>query len=104
MKELFFFVLESCIVEEIRLRFYTGKKEFMESIKHKMQGLIRDKEEAVERAIQLEAEKQEKEDLAKEVELTCNLNACKFARILQSKYLKNKISFVMVRNFGGNDE
>lgn len=39
----------------------------MESIKHKMQGLIKDKEEAVERAVQLETEKQEKEDRAKEV-------------------------------------
>ena len=32
-----------------------------------MQGLIKDKEEAVERAVQLEAEKQEKENRAKEV-------------------------------------
>ena len=32
-----------------------------------MQGLIKDKEEAVEKAIQLESEKQEKENKGKEV-------------------------------------
>ena len=32
-----------------------------------MEGLIKDKEEAIERAVQLETEKVEKEDQAKEV-------------------------------------
>ena len=40
----------------------------MESIKHKMEGLIKDKAEAIERAVQLETEKQEKEDRAREVQ------------------------------------
>ena len=39
----------------------------MESIKHKMEGLIKDKEEAIEKAVQLETEKREKEDKAREV-------------------------------------
>ena len=40
----------------------------MESIKHKMEGLIKEKEEAIEKAIQLETDKQELEEKAKEVE------------------------------------
>ena len=39
----------------------------MESIKHKMEGLIRDKDEAIEKAVQLEQEKREKEEKAKSV-------------------------------------
>ena len=42
-------------------------KKKMESIKHKMEGLIKEKEEAVERAVNFEQEKKQAEDKAKEV-------------------------------------
>lgn len=41
----------------------------MESIKHKMEGLIKEKEEAIEKAIQLENEKKEKEDRGRDVRI-----------------------------------
>lgn len=45
----------------------------MESIKHKMEGLIKEKDEAMEKALKQENDKKDLEDRAKEVRLSTEI-------------------------------